>query len=49
VIKLKKRVTFTIEEVIIERLKKVSEETMIPQAKLVEKAIENILEQYKSN
>jgi predicted DNA-binding protein len=46
VIILKKRVTFTIEEEIVERLKKVSEDTMIPQAKLVEKAIENILEQY---
>lgn len=47
---MRKRVTFTLEEDIIEKLKLVSTDTMIPQAKLVEKAIENILEQYdKSN
>lgn len=44
---MKKRVTFTLEEEIIERLKQVSEETMIPQAKLVEKAILQVLESYK--
>lgn len=44
---MKKRATFTLEEELIERLKKTSEETMIPQAKLVEKAIEEVLKQYK--
>ncbi len=43
---MKKRVTFTIEEELVEKLKQVSNDTMIPQAKLVEKAIESILEQY---
>jgi len=44
---MKKKVTFTVEEAIIERLKMVSEETMIPQSKLVEKAIEEILKKYE--
>ena len=43
---MKKKVTFTVEENIIERLKMVSEQTMIPQSKLVEKAIEEILKKY---
>jgi metal-responsive CopG/Arc/MetJ family transcriptional regulator len=45
---MKKRVTFTIEETLIEQLKKLSEETMIPQAKLVEKAIKEVLKEYTS-
>jgi predicted DNA-binding protein len=44
---MKKRATFTLEEELLEKLKKVSEETMIPQAKLVEKAIEEIIKQYE--
>lgn len=44
---MKKRVTFTLEEELIERLKKVSQETMIPQSKLVEKAINEILKEYE--
>jgi predicted DNA-binding protein len=44
---MKKRATFTLEEELLERLKKVSEETMIPQAKLVEKAIEEAIKQYE--
>lgn len=36
---MKKRVTFTLEETTIELLKKESKKTMIPQARLVEKAI----------
>jgi metal-responsive CopG/Arc/MetJ family transcriptional regulator len=43
---MKKRVTFTLEEELIEQLKKVSEETMIPQSKLVEKAITEVLKTY---
>jgi predicted transcriptional regulator len=43
---MKKRVTFTIEEELVKKLKMVSEKTMIPQAKLVEKAIKDII---KSN
>lgn len=44
---MKKRVTFTIEKELVEQLKQVSEQTMIPQAKLVEKAIEKVIEEYK--
>lgn len=36
---MKKRVTFTLDETTIELLKKESEKTMIPQARLVEQAI----------
>jgi metal-responsive CopG/Arc/MetJ family transcriptional regulator len=44
---MKKRVTFTLEEELIEQLKKVSEATMIPQAKLIEKALTEVLKQYE--
>jgi metal-responsive CopG/Arc/MetJ family transcriptional regulator len=43
---MKKRVTYTLEEELIEQLKKVSEDTMIPQAKLVEKAIKEVVKEY---
>ena len=43
---MKKRVTFTLEEEILEQLKKISEETMIPQARLVEQAIKEIIKRY---
>ncbi len=41
---MKKRVTYSLEEELIERLKRVSDDTMIPQSKLVEKAIKDIVE-----
>ena len=47
VIEVKKKVTFTVEEELVERMKLVSEQTMIPQSKLVEKAIEEILKEYE--
>ena len=40
---MKKRITFTFEPELIEKLQKVSRETMIPQAKIVEKAVEEKL------
>ena len=40
---MKKRVTFALEPELIKRLKEFSEKTMIPQSKLVEKAIEEKL------
>lgn len=43
----KKRITFTLSEELIEQLKEVSEKTMIPQARLVEKALQKIIEEYK--
>jgi metal-responsive CopG/Arc/MetJ family transcriptional regulator len=44
---MKKRVTFTLEEELIEQLKKVSEETMIPQSKLIEKSLTEVLKSYE--
>ena len=43
---MKKRVTFTLEEELIEKLKKISEETLIPQARLVEQAIQEVIKKY---
>jgi len=43
---MKKRMTFTIEEELLAKLKQVSENTMIPQAKLVEKAIKQVIKEY---
>lgn len=45
---MKKRVTFTLSEELIEQLKEVSDKTMIPQARLVEKALQNIIEENKN-
>lgn len=39
--------TFTLDEEVLERLKKLSDETMIPQAKLVTKALNKLFEEYK--
>lgn len=44
---MKKRVTFTLEESLIDKLKLISNETMIPQSKLVEKSIQSILLDYE--
>ena len=43
---MKKRITFTFDEKIIEKLKEVSEQTMIPQSRLVEQAVKEILEKH---
>lgn len=43
---MKKRITFTLDEETINQLKKVSEETLIPQARLVEQAIKDVLKKY---
>lgn len=45
---MKKRVTFTLDEDLIERLKKVSNDTMIPQSKLVEKTLKEVLKKYEA-
>lgn len=44
---MKKRITFTLDEELIIKLKEISKETMIPQAKLVESAIKDILKKYE--
>jgi metal-responsive CopG/Arc/MetJ family transcriptional regulator len=44
---MKKRVTFTLEESLVKQLKAASENTMIPQSKMVEKAIKEVLETYE--
>lgn len=41
---MRKRVTFTLDEEVIERLKEASETTMIPQARIVEEAIKEYIE-----
>ena len=38
--------TFTLDEELLAQLKAVSEDTMIPQAKLVEKAIKQVIKEY---
>lgn len=46
---MKKRITFTLDEELIERLKALSESTMIPQAKLVEKALLDLMAEYEKS
>jgi metal-responsive CopG/Arc/MetJ family transcriptional regulator len=46
--RMKKRVTFTLEEELLEQLKKISEETMIPQSKLIEKSLIEVLKTYEN-
>jgi len=43
---MKKRMTFTLDEELLKELKKLSDRTMIPQSRLVEKAIKNIIKEY---
>lgn len=43
---MKKRITFTFDEELIEKLKEVSEQTMIPQSRLVEQAVKEVIEKY---
>ena len=45
---MKKRITFTFDESTIDRLKKASDESMIPQARIVEKAILTELDKMES-
>ena len=44
---MKKRITFTLEEELIEKLKNVSERTMIPQSKLIERSLKEVLQEYE--
>lgn len=46
--KMKKRVTFTLDEKTINLLKSTSEKTMIPQARIVEQAIIEYINKMKS-
>lgn len=43
----KKRITFTLEEKLIEKLREVSKESMIPQARIIEDMLEKNLEKYR--
>lgn len=45
---MKKRITFTFDEELIEYLKEVSEQTMIPQSRLAEQAIKEYLDKIKA-
>lgn len=44
---IKKRVTYTLDPTIIKRLKDLAEETLIPQSRLVEKALTQLLDDYQ--
>lgn len=46
--KMKKRITFTLDENLIDELKAISEKTMIPQARLVEQALKEIIKKNQS-
>jgi len=46
---MKKRITFTLDESTIEQLKEISEQTMIPQARLVDQAIKNLIDERKKD
>lgn len=45
---MKKRITFSIDEDIINRLRDISEQTMIPQSRILETALKEKLEQMES-
>lgn len=45
---MKKRITFTFDEEVIEYLKEISEQTMIPQSRLAEQAIKEYLDKIKT-
>lgn len=45
----KKRITFTLEESTIDKLREVSKESMIPQARIIEDMIEKYLDSYKKS
>ena len=45
---MKKRITFTFDEELINYLKEVSEKTMIPQSRLAEQAIKEYLDKIKA-
>ncbi|MFS0878279.1 ribbon-helix-helix domain-containing protein [Solibacillus isronensis] len=45
----KKRMTFTLDETLLEELKQLSEQTMIPQARIVEQAIKDKIEEMKDD
>lgn len=45
---MKKKITFTFDEELIERLKATSEQTMIPQSRIVEQAIKEKLDEMET-
>ena len=44
---MKKKIAFSLDEDLVKRLKKVSEETMIPQSRLIEKALKNVISEFE--
>lgn len=44
----KQRITFTLDPDLIARLRDISARTMIPQARLVEKALEQVISEHES-
>ena len=44
---MKKKIAFSLDEDLVNRLKKVSEETMIPQSRLIENELKNVLSEFE--
>lgn len=44
---MKKKIAFSLDEDLVNRLKKVSEKTMIPQSRLIEKALKNVISEFE--
>lgn len=44
---MKEKIAFSLDKELTDRLRKISKETMIPQARLVQKALEKVIEEYE--
>ena len=45
----RKRITFTLDEKVVDDLKRMSEETLIPQAQIANRALTKEIEEHKKN
>lgn len=46
---MKKKIAFSLDAELVDRMREVSEKTMIPQSRLVQKALEKVIEGYEKN
>lgn len=46
---MKKKIAFSLDAELVDRMREVSEKTMIPQSRLVQKALEKVIEEYEKN
>lgn len=44
---MKEKIAFSLDSELTSRLRKISKETMIPQSRLVKKALEKVIEEYE--